>query len=435
MKEFTKEELKKNTKKELLELAKKYNLKKLSRLRKAELIDKIIEEIKPEIKKQETKEKIVSKNKKGKEIPIGGNMEKEKYTKSELAKLLKKELLDIAAELNIPNVKYFKKADIIDKILEVSKSPEKVSSKTKPKKLEKDGKDSIETEVGTTKYELSEPKYVIEPSYPIETRELPEEYGDTKIVLMIRDPYWAFVYWEISPEKRKELGLEKYQHSKQLLLRIYDVSDISFDGFNANSSFDIEVTDYAASWYINLPSANKSYCVDLGYLDDKGNFNIIARSNVVKTPRDSVSDIIDEEWMVVDDYFNNIYKLSGGYRIHELMGSENISKIMEENLQNNMSSGALSSGAVASFSNVPKEEKKKEKPFWLIVNTELIVYGATEPDAKVTIQGKEIKLNPDGTFSLRFALPDGEQIIPVKAVNSDGDQEREITPIVKKQTK
>jgi hypothetical protein len=70
-----------------------------------------------------------------------------------------------------------------------------------------------------------------------------------------------------------------------------------------------------------------------------------------------------------------------------------------------------------------------------VVNTELIVYGATESDAKVTVQGRPIKLRPDGTFSLRFALPDGKQVIPVAATSSDEAEKRVITPIVNKETK
>ena len=83
----------------------------------------------------------------------------------------------------------------------------------------------------------------------------------------------------------------------------------------------------------------------------------------------------------------------------------------------------------------PVKIKPKEKKFWLVVNTELIVYGATEPDAKVSVQGKEIRLRPDGTFSLRFALPDGKQAIPVHATSSDGKDKRAITPTVFRETK
>ena len=78
----------------------------------------------------------------------------------------------------------------------------------------------------------------------------------------------------------------------------------------------------------------------------------------------------------------------------------------------------ISSAAVASVSN-PVGGVEPEKGFWLNVNTEVIIYGATEPDAKVAIGGREIRLRPDGSFSIRFALPDGHYELPVTAVSAD----------------
>jgi len=57
--------------------------------------------------------------------------------------------------------------------------------------------------------------------------------------------------------------------------------------------------------------------------------------------------------------------------------------------------------------------------FWFNVNAELIIYGATEADATVTIGGRVIQLRPDGSFSCRFALPDGEFELPVSAISAD----------------
>ena len=54
----------------------------------------------------------------------------------------------------------------------------------------------------------------------------------------------------------------------------------------------------------------------------------------------------------------------------------------------------------------------------------MIIYGATEPDAKVTLGGHEIRLRPDGTFSYRFALPDGKYDLPAVAVSAGGDDAR-----------
>ncbi len=69
------------------------------------------------------------------------------------------------------------------------------------------------------------------------------------------------------------------------------------------------------------------------------------------------------------------------------------------------------------------------------MDCELIVYGATEANAKVTLQVKPVNLRPDGTFTFRFWLPDGKQCIPVKAVSVDSSEERIITPIVTRETR
>jgi len=75
----------------------------------------------------------------------------------------------------------------------------------------------------------------------------------------------------------------------------------------------------------------------------------------------------------------------------------------------------------------PASEGRLNKgKFFFEIGAELIVYGRTEPDAAVWLNEKGIKLNPDGTFSLRFALPDGE--IPLKfiAQSSDAVEQRHI---------
>ncbi|MDD5438760.1 MAG: DUF4912 domain-containing protein [Candidatus Omnitrophica bacterium] len=56
------------------------------------------------------------------------------------------------------------------------------------------------------------------------------------------------------------------------------------------------------------------------------------------------------------------------------------------------------------------ERESKRRQFFFELWTELIVYGRTEPDARVWHGGKEVKLRADGTFSLRFALPESTAI-------------------------
>jgi len=262
-----------------------------------------------------------------------------------------------------------------------------------------------------------------------EEKELPSGYGDNRIVLMVRDPYWTHAYWEITGDKKGEVekALNEGWGNLRKVLRVYDVTGKKFDGTNANSYYDIDITDFANNWYINVGAPDRSWCVELGAIDRSGRFYVIARSNIVSTPRDTMSWITDEEWMIVDADFRKLYALSGGLMVG--LSSAELRKKMMERLRIELASGGVSS----LFS--PGKRIPGQKQFWLVVNTELIVYGATEPDANVTVQGKPIKLNHDGTFSLRFALPDGEQVIPVKAVSNDGTDSRQITPIVRKETK
>jgi len=72
------------------------------------------------------------------------------------------------------------------------------------------------------------------------------------------------------------------------------------------------------------------------------------------------------------------------------------------------------------------EERLMNRKFFFEIWTELLVYGRTEADAKVLLNEKDVKLNPDGTFSLRYALPDGEVPLKFIAKSSDGVEERHI---------
>jgi hypothetical protein len=77
----------------------------------------------------------------------------------------------------------------------------------------------------------------------------------------------------------------------------------------------------------------------------------------------------------------------------------------------------------------------KIKKFFFQLDAELIVYGATQPNSRVTLQGEPVKLRPDGTFTMRFSLPDGRQIIPAVASSGDGVEERTVVLAVERNTR
>ncbi|MBM3246117.1 MAG: DUF4912 domain-containing protein [Candidatus Omnitrophica bacterium] len=259
-------------------------------------------------------------------------------------------------------------------------------------------------------------------------QELPFGYGQDKIILQVRDPWWIHAYWEVRSQifdaLREQLKDDFYKARR--VLRVYDVSYIIFNGKNANRFFDIHIHEHSNNWYIDTGGPGRSWCVDFGLLLADGRFITIVRSNTVATPLAGPSWITDEEWMIPDDAFARLYGMGFGFG-----RSSPVGKAWQERLKKALFSGVFASPGMAS----PVKKIPGARKFWLAVNTELIVYGATEPDAKVTVQGNPINLRPDGTFTLRFALPDGKQVIPVKAVSCDNQEERAITPVVNKETK
>ena len=69
------------------------------------------------------------------------------------------------------------------------------------------------------------------------------------------------------------------------------------------------------------------------------------------------------------------------------------------------------------------------------IEAELVVYGSTEPNARVILQGEPVPVHTDGTFTVRFSLPDSRQIIPAVASSADGVEERTIVLAVERNTK
>ena len=104
------------------------------------------------------------------------------------------------------------------------------------------------------------------------------------------------------------------------------------------------------------------------------------------------------------------------------MGSLEITELIRRRLAHEISSLGISS--LSSLSS-PFGAAGQPKGFWFNVNAELIIYGSTEPDAAVTIGGRQIRLRRDGSFSFRFALPDGQYELPVAARSADGAEERQ----------
>jgi hypothetical protein len=266
--------------------------------------------------------------------------------------------------------------------------------------------------------------------------EMPERYGKDCVVLLVRDPHWLHAYWEVTDKSlgklQRKLGDEWEGHRR--ILRVYTypqgLTPDQVDGKGSPHSSDIDVPPETANWYIHVGGPDRTYQVAVGILTRSGKFYAIARSNVVMTPRDDVSPVTDEEWTSPPETLHRLYDMTGGGG-SPAGGSAELGMLLRERMRSDWSSGMLASMA----SGAPPRPQPKERGFWFILDAELIIYGATEPDASVTVQGRAVKLRSDGSFSLRFQLPDGTQVIDAVAVSADKAFSKSITPTVRRETR
>jgi hypothetical protein len=128
--------------------------------------------------------------------------------------------------------------------------------------------------------------------------ELPRAYGRDRLVLMPRDPWTLFAYWEIGAGTRlealRELGVEA--DGAREVLRVYDVTFVTPAGDRACLAFDVEPPPGATSAYATASRAGASYTVELGLRTPGNRFLPMARSNTASLPAAAPSSDTTVRW-------------------------------------------------------------------------------------------------------------------------------------------
>ncbi|MBS0207405.1 MAG: DUF4912 domain-containing protein [Planctomycetes bacterium] len=251
-----------------------------------------------------------------------------------------------------------------------------------------------------------------------------------RLVAMVRDPYWLHAYWELSRTgvERAEAALGQEWHSAKPILRVLEVSEGGTTSAAETKLRDIDIHGGVSNWYIDVKNPPCSYRVVIGYLATSGRFHALARSNVVSTPRPGSKDSLDENWSAVAEDCEKIYAMSGGYNVDG--DTTQLQELFEERLRRPMGSPMLTGYGSGVQAAVPRR-----KSFTFEMDAELIVYGTTEPDAHVTLQGDPVKLREDGTFTVRYSMPNCRQVIPAVACSANGLEQRTVVLAVERNTK
>ena len=148
---------------------------------------------------------------------------------------------------------------------------------------------------------------------------LPDHYNETKIVMLLRDPAWAYTYWDI---KDSDVNSLKYGTlSGDLYLRVYEMTDKEFSKSNIQDYSDIPIKIEDNSWYINLPETGIFYCTEL-ILVNSGAERVLCRSNTVKSPKWEVGEV--EDFNELKGSGNDLLLVAG---VYDLSASEATGKI------------------------------------------------------------------------------------------------------------
>jgi hypothetical protein len=271
----------------------------------------------------------------------------------------------------------------------------------------------------------------------------PRPAAETRVVFLPRDPQWAYVFWDIAEADR---AAALAAGASQLCLRVADVTGLAGGSSHPHTLQEVVVDAQATEWYLPVPLSDRDYRVELGFRKAglAGSWISLAFSSVARVPALNPSvHILDQFIPFSLDAAPSALPTpieSADTGLHERLyqtatagwrrlgrGSEAFHELEDSGL----SDSAFSASGLGLWASGRNESgaglAARQRSFWLVADAELIVYGATDPAARLTIGGEEVPLTPEGTFRIQVPFRDGQQLYPIEAVAADGVQKRNIT--------
>lgn len=227
------------------------------------------------IKKEPSSKKTTSKKVASKTTE---RIKKETTKKSPSKTSKKKETTKSTKTAKTPKTK-----TVTKKISTSKKSTKKVDSKNIKVKNVSTKKPTTSKKT-TTK--VKQPKKKVE---IVEYYDLPYRYNQTVVKVLSQTPNTLFVYWDISDDDRKryveQYGEYFFNNTKPVLI-VYNKTK--------NYSFEVDINDFANSWYLRLIDSNCDYQVELGrrpineYVHISNNYLYVTNSNEIESPNDHI---------------------------------------------------------------------------------------------------------------------------------------------------
>lgn len=197
-----------------------------------------------------------------------------------------------------------KKATDIEEKASPKKATTKTTSTTKKKSSTVAKKTTTKNKTTTTKKSTTKRNTSSKKKIDIvEYYDLPYRYNQTIVKVLAQTPTNLFIYWDISDQDRKnfekQYGDDFFETTKPILIIYNDTL-----GYR----FEIEINDFANSWYLHVADSKCDYRIELGRrpIVKTETLNIdyiyITTSNEIESPNDRI--LLDSNQKMV--YFRNI---------------------------------------------------------------------------------------------------------------------------------
>ena len=207
--------------------------------------------------------------------------------------------------------------------------------------------------------------------------------------------------------------------------------------------------------FLQDPPQAAGHIADIGTRSPQGRWECLASSGPVSLPPSSVSAEVPPTTVPPQSLTGIRPGVSASY-FHQILdpqrrflGPSGSSELGLPAVSGRLGQGAICGGAPSSDVNVatPLSEMSSSvlsapglesglppEDFWFRVNAEMVLFGSTRPGSRVTIFGRPVELRPDGSFTVRCALPDGRFEVPIQAVCPQGDEVRKALLTLARQT-
>jgi hypothetical protein len=258
---------------------------------------------------------------------------------------------------------------------------------------------------------------------------------EDQLALTVRGPFWLHAFWQLSSRtiERIKVSMGHLWYTAIPILRIFKVESDAATLDRRKLFREIKIHGGVRHWYIDVTDPPSVFQAELGYLSREKKFHLLVSSNTVDTPpRQIVDDLdkLDDNWREIDENLARIYKLSANDT-----NNADLKRVLEKQLNRPMSQPLISRYKSSRQKSGNVIGEKTRRNFHFNIDADIIIHGKTDPSVQVTVKNEPITINSDGTFSVRFSIPEKRHVFPIEAESNDGVEVQRVILTMERNTR